>query len=75
MSGQYGEPDWANPTASSAPVSETATASGGGGWTASAAGEDFSSAVNTNPNTGGRNLSGYVALWLFLCRDLVSHAH
>eukprot|EP00986_Skeletonema_menzelii_P000417 scaffold124_cov153-Skeletonema_menzelii.AAC.6 len=55
MSGQYGEPDWANPTASSAPASSE---SGDGGWTTSAAGEDFSSAVNTNPNTGGRNASG-----------------
>ncbi len=56
MSGQYGEPDWANPTASSEPA-----ASGDGGWTTSAtAGEDFSSAVvnNTTPNTGGRNASG-----------------
>ncbi len=64
MSGQYGEPDWANPTASSAPASSEPAASGGdGGWTTSAtAGEDFSSAVvnNTTPNTGGRNASGWV---------------
>eukprot|EP00984_Skeletonema_dohrnii_P026829 scaffold16241_cov80-Skeletonema_dohrnii-CCMP3373.AAC.3 len=59
MSGQYGEPDWANPTASSsAPASSEPAASGDGGWTTAAAGEDFSSAVNTNPNTGGRNASG-----------------
>lgn len=58
MSGQYGEPDWANPTASSAPASSEPA---DGGWTTSAtAGEDFSSAAvnNTNPNTGGRNASG-----------------
>jgi len=55
MSGQYGEPDWANPTASSTPVSSDPAVSGGEGWTSSAAGENFSS---TKPNTGGRNASG-----------------
>lgn len=60
MSGQYGEPDWANPTASSAPASAPVESSGNGdgGWSSSAAGENFSSAVNTNPNTGGRNAAG-----------------
>lgn len=48
MSGQYGEPNWANPTASpTPPVAET-----GNSWTASG-GEDFSAAATSNANAAG----------------------
>lgn len=48
MSGQYGEPDWANPSAAAAPVENAGTAaSGASGWAASG-GEDFSGAANAN---------------------------
>ena len=51
MSGQYGEPDWANATGSSEPVTDTGVGGGdtsGTTWAASGGGEDFSANVNAN---------------------------
>ena len=57
---QYGEPDWANATGSSAPPADTSTAatgSGGGeGNWASSGGENFTVATST-ANTGVSNIN------------------
>ena len=51
MTGQYGEPDWANAAGSSTPVVDTATSgTTTGNWASS--GEDFSGAT-ANANVAG----------------------
>jgi len=58
MSNQYGEPDWANATGSSAPPADTSTTaagSGEGNW-ASSGGENFTVATST-ANTGVSNVN------------------
>ena len=56
MSNQYGEPDWANATGSSAPPTETAAAGSGEGNWASSGGENFTVATST-ANTGVSNVN------------------
>ena len=54
MSGQYGEPDWANAAGSSTPVVDTTATTTTGNWASS--GEDFSgaaAAATTNANVAG----------------------
>jgi len=50
MSTQYGNPDWAEP---SAPTAESSEGNNASAWTASSGGEDFSAAANANVNASG----------------------
>ena len=57
MSGQYGEPDWANATKSAAPVTDTgANTNASSGWAASG-GENFTAAASNANVAGMSNVS------------------
>ena len=55
MSNQYGEPDWANTSATPAQTETAAAGSGEGNW-ASSGGENFTAATST-ANTGVSNVN------------------
>mmetsp|Transcript_23165 Transcript_23165/g.37753 ORF Transcript_23165/g.37753 Transcript_23165/m.37753 type:complete len:208 (+) Transcript_23165:79-702(+) len=63
MSGQYGEPDWANATKSAAPVTDTgANTNASSGWAAS--GGEIFSAASSNANVAGMsNVSSIETNW------------
>lgn len=52
MSAQYGNPDWAEP---SAPKAEAPEGNNASAWTASSGGEDFSAAAAVNASGSGNH--------------------